>query len=180
MRELFSTTERLRILEAVIFKRGQFSVSETAGRLALSKGLVSKYLDLMVKAGVAKRHNGKFAVVGDSPTVKGVKVLLNLQRVPAGLFKKYPFVRAAGLYGSCAKGENTEESDVDIWIRIAKIAETEQAALTSALNREVADVKPLFLSQERLERLREEDPLFFYALAFGSIAVYGEENAFQL
>ncbi len=180
MREIFSTTERLKILERVIFKRGQVSVNETAGRLALSKGLVSKYLDFMAKAGMAKRHNGKFTIVENSPLVKGVKVLLNLQRIPTGLFRKYPFVKAAGLYGSCAKGENTEESDVDVWIQIGQAEEKEQAVLTSELSKKVENAKPLLLSKGRMEQLKKEDLLFYHALAFGSITLYGENDALQL
>jgi predicted nucleotidyltransferase len=174
MRDIFSTTERLRILEAVIFKPGPVSVNETASRLALSKGLVSKYLGLMAKAGMAKRHNGRFTIIGDSPLVKGVKVLLNLHRIPAALFKHYPFVKAAGLYGSCAKGENTEESDLDVWIQIDKAEEPAQAALTSELSKSIENARPLLLSKGKLARLKKEDPLFFYALTFGSITVYGE------
>lgn len=180
MREIFSTTERLKILEAVIFKQGQVSVNETASRLALSKGLVSKYLDLLAKAGMARQHNGKFTIIEDSPLVKGIKVLLNLQRIPASFFKRYPFVKAVGVYGSCAKGENTEESDLDVWILINKAEEAAQAALTSELNKKIENVKPLLLSKAKLEQLKKEDPLFFYALAFGSIAIYGGPDAFQL
>ncbi len=180
MKEIFSTKERLKILEAVIFKRGQVSVNETASRLHLSKGLVSKYLDFLAKAGMAKRHNGKFSIIENSPFVKGIKVLLNLQRVPTSVFRKRQFVKAAGVYGSCAKGENTEESDTDIWIRIAKTGETLQAALTSELNKKVDNAKILFLSDGKLEQLKKQDELFYHALTFGSITIYGENDALQL
>ena len=180
MKELLSTQERLRILEAVIFKRVQVSVNETATQLALSKGLVSKYLDLLAKAGMVKRRNGKFIVVETSPVVKGIKVMLNLQRLPISVFKKRPFIQAAGLYGSCAKGENTEESDMDIWIRVGQAQEKEQAALSSELNRRLGNAKVLFLPDGKLERLKKEDELFYHALAFGSITFYGVSDALQL
>jgi predicted nucleotidyltransferase len=180
MKEIFSTKERLRILEAVIFKRGQLSVNETAGRLHLSKGLVSKYLDFLAKAGMARRRNGKFSIIENSSLVKGIKVLLNLQRIPAGIFRKRPWVKAAGVYGSCAKGENTEDSDMDLWIRIAKTGETMQAALTSELNKKVGNAKILLLSDEKLDRLKKQDELFYRALVFGSITLYGENDALQL
>ena len=108
------------------------------------------------------------------------QVLLNLQRIPAGVFRKYPFVKAAGLYGSCAKGENTEESDMDVWIQIDTTEEKEQAVLTSELSRKVENAKPLFLSKGKLEQLKKEDSLFFHALLFGSITVYGGNDALQL
>lgn len=180
MRELLSTQERLRLLKAVIFKRGQVGVNETATQLALSKGLVSKYLDLLARAGMAKRYHGKFVIANASALVKGIKIMLNLQRLPIAVFKKRPFIQAAGLYGSCAKGENTEESDMDIWIRVGKAQEKEQAALSSELNRRLGNAKVLFLPDGKLERLKQEDELFYHALAFGSITVYGGSDALQL
>ena len=180
MEKIFSTKERLRVLEAVIFRQDRVSVNETSGRLRLSKGFVSKYLDFLARAGIAKRHNGKFAILGSSPLAKGIKILLNLRRFPAGIVKKCPFVIAAGLYGSCAKGENLEESDMDIWIRIGKVDEKEQAALTSELNKKVGNAKILFLADGKLEQMKKQDELFYHALSFGSITVYGASDALQL
>lgn len=36
-------------------------------------------------------------------------------------------MRGAGLYGSCAKGENTKDSDIDIWVKISNASELELA-----------------------------------------------------
>ena len=96
------------------------------------------------------------------------------------IFGKYPFVTAAGLYGSCARGDNSEESDVDVWIRLNDVEETEAAALTAEISRKVKNAKVLLLTDKRLKKIREEDTMFYHSLAFGSIILYGDKNATQL
>lgn len=177
---LFSTPERLKILQDVAFQTDLLNVNQIAARLKLSKGFVSKYLDLLAREGLAKRTNGKFILSPKISLVKGIKVLLNLHQMDPKLFKKYPFVLAVGLYGSCAKGENTEDSDVDLWIRINTTDPNKQAVLAAELRKRIKNVKILFLTEDKIERLRKEDQVFYHALSFGSITLYGNSNALEL
>lgn len=179
MENVFSTKERIKILQAVIYKKDNLSVSSIAAQLKLSKGLVSKYLDILVKEGVAKRSNGKF-IIRNSSLTKGIKILFNIKNVNPKIFKKYPFIKSVGLYGSCAKGENTDDSDVDLWIKIGEASEERQAVLTSELNKKIKNVKILFLTDKKIEKLKKEDKLFYYSLVFGSIIIYGDKDGLQL
>ena len=52
MESVFSTKERIKILRAVIFSEQPISVNIIAVRLKISKGLVSKYLDVLLKEGI--------------------------------------------------------------------------------------------------------------------------------
>ena len=108
MKNLFSTSQRIIILQAVIFRNGSVSVNNIAYQLNLSKGLVSKYFQILLKQKIFKKVKGGL-FVSDSPLVRAVKIMLNVKSIDLGIFSKYPFVTAAGLYGSCARGENTEE-----------------------------------------------------------------------
>lgn len=180
LENIFSTRERLKILDEVLFRTEHVSVNQIADKLKLSKGLVSKYLEILVQDGVAKRASGKLIVNQTSPLVKGIKVLLNIGRIHVGLFKKYGFVQGVGIYGSCAKGENAADSDVDLWIRVKEWNEERQAVLASALRKKIKNVKALFLSNEKIKRLKKEDELFYHALSFGSIILYGSQNALEL
>ncbi len=179
MENIFSTRERIKILEAVIYKRDNISVNNIANQLKLSKGLVSKYFDILVRKGIAKKSNGKF-VINNSSLTKGIKILFNINRINTKIFKKYSFIKSVGLYGSCAKGENTEDSDIDLWIRIGETSEEKQAALTSELNKKIKNVKILFLTDIKIEKLKKEDTLFYHSLVYGSIAIYGNEDGIQL
>lgn len=180
MENLFSTKERIKILEAVVFQTERISVNQIASKLKLSKGLVSKYLDILAQKGIAKRADEKFLVNQDNAFVKGIKVLLNIRKIDAGLFKQYPFIRAVGLYGSCVKGENADDSDVDLWIRISEANADKQAALAAVLRKKIENVKAVFLSDEKMKKLKKEDVLFYHALSFGSIVIYGAPNALEL
>jgi len=176
MESLFSTSERIKILEAVIFRTDSVSVNNIASQLGLSKGLVSKYFQILLKKQILKKEKGKL-VVADNASVKAVKILLNVRRIDTRIFGKYPFVTAVGLYGSCARGENTEDSDVDLWVRVKDIEETKIAPLTSEINKKIKNAKLLFLNDKKIEKLRKEDIMFYHSLSFGSIILYGDRDA---
>ena len=176
MEAIFSTKERIKILKSVIFTKQPISVNAVAARLKISKGLVSKYLDVLLKEGIAKKSSGKYLIV-DSPITKAAKILLNIKGIDAGIFKRFDFVVAAGLYGSCAKGENTDESDIDIWIKIEDISDEKAASLNAQMNKKIKNVKPLFLSAKKIEKIKKDDELFYHSLVFGSIVLYGESDA---
>jgi predicted nucleotidyltransferase len=176
MESLFSTSQRIKILEAVIFRTVSVSVNNIASQLGLSKGLVSKYFQILLKEQILKNEKGKL-VVADNTSVKAVKILLNLRKIDTRIFSKYPFVTAVGLYGSCARGENTEDSDVDLWVRVKDVEETKIASLTSEINKKIKNAKLLFLSDKKIEKLRKEDIMFYYSLSFGSIILYGDKDA---
>ena len=179
MEQIFSTKERIKILKAVIFNEKPISVNGVAGSINISKGLVSKYFDILAGEGVAKRSKGKYLIV-DSTITKGIKIFFNIQGLDTGIFKRYDFVEAAGLYGSCARGENTESSDVDIWLKIKEAHDVKIAPLTAEINKRIRNAKPLFLTAKKIEKMKKEDELFYHSLAFGSIIIYGDKNGIQL
>jgi len=176
VKRIFSTDERIKILKTVIFSKQPIRVNIIASKLKVSKGLVSKYLDVLLKEGIAERSNGKYVIV-DSAIAKGIRILLNIADIDIRIFNKFNFVEAAGLYGSCAKGENTEDSDVDIWIKIKEVGDEKTASLTAEMNKKISNVKPLFLTTKKIEKMKKEDELFYHSLSFGSIILYGEKDA---
>jgi predicted nucleotidyltransferase len=179
MESVFSTKERIKILRAVIFSNQPISVNFIAATLKISKGLVSKYLDVLLKEGIAKKSNGKYLIV-NSPITKASKILLNITGIDAGVFKKFDFVEAVGIYGSCVKGENTDESDVDLWVKIKDTSDAKAAFLTATMNKKIKNVKPLFLTTEKIAKMKKDDMLFYHSLSFGSIVLYGDKDALQL
>lgn len=179
MESLFSTSQRIKILQAVIFRTDSVRVNNIASQLRLSKGLVSKYFQILLNQKILKKKKGKL-VVSDSPSVRATKILLNIKKIDDRIFSKYPFITAVGLYGSCARGENNEESDVDLWIRLKNVEETKVASLTAEIGKKVKNAKVLLLSDKRLEKIRKEDTMFYHSLAFGSIVLYGDKNAAQI
>jgi len=172
---MFSTVERLAIVRAVIFRAGPFGVGELARKTGLSKGLVSQFLRMMKKEGLLRREKNSFFVV-DNVKTASVRLLLGLSGLDATVFRKFKFVRRAGLYGSFAKGTNNEDSDIDLWVLVDGASETELAGLTKALKAMDGRIRPLYLTREKLTRLKKEEQTFYYSLFFGTINVFGDEN----
>jgi predicted nucleotidyltransferase len=169
---LLSTEERVNILRGIIYRNEQLSVGKVAKDTKLSKGLVSKYLNLLAKEGVLKRTTGKFQLQENLET-KTLRIFLNLSYLHVDVLKRFKFVKSAGIYGSFAKGENREDSDIDMWLLISQAGEEQMAKLTGELRRVFGNLKPLYLTLEKIRVLRKEDPVFYHSLIFGSITIYG-------
>jgi predicted nucleotidyltransferase len=171
--KLLSTEKRERILNEVLFKEGEISVVDISRNLNISKGFVSKYFSLLATQKIVKKIKNKYTVV-DNLDVRLLKILFNLKRFSKFNFKRYRFVEGVGLYGSCAKGENTEDSDIDIWIKLSARDEDKLAKLTALLKKISEKTSPLYLTDEKLEVLKKEDPHFFNSLVYGSHIIHGE------
>ncbi len=173
--KLLSTKERVKTLKLILYKTDYIRVVDVAKELRLSKGLVSKFFDILVKENVLKKFETKCMAI-DNPHTRAIKIFLNIVSFDASLLKKFKFVKAAGLYGSLVKGTNTEESDIDLWIIIDKTNEENLARLTNQLKKKYVSIKPLYLTKEKIETLKKEDAVFYHSLVFGSINVYGKET----
>jgi len=173
--QVFSTKERILILQRALFSNKPLSVNCVAKELSLSKGLVSKYFDILVKEKILKKINNKFFVL-DNLFVRSIKIFLNINNIDLRIFKKFKFIKSVGLYGSCAKGVNDENSDIDIWIKTEKLEDKELARLNNELNKKFRNIKVLFLNEEKINNIKKTDPLFYHSLFFGSIILYGENE----
>ena len=99
---------------------------------------------------------------------------MNFWGMDKSFFEEYEFVKGVGVYGSVAKGENTEDSDIDMWLLVSQSSHENLAKLTSELRRELGNINPIYLTEEKIRLLRKEDASFYYSLAFGSILIYGK------
>ena len=171
--KLLSTEKREQILNEVLFKESEISVVNVSRNLNISKGFVSRYFSLLAEEKIVKKTKNKYKV-NDSLDVRLLKILFNLKRFSKFNFKRFPFVSGVGLYGSCAKGENTEDSDIDIWIKIGERDEERLAKLTVRMKKISAKISFLYLTDEKLEVLKKEDPHFYNSLVYGNINIYGE------
>ena len=102
--------------------------------------------------------------------------MFSLQKINTKLFKKYGFIKAVGIYGSSVKGTNSEDSDVDMWIRVNNVKKEDRIKLSSELRKKIENIKVLFLDDKKIKILKKEDSLFYYSLYFGSIVIYGGED----
>ena len=173
--KILSTKERIKILNQILYSEKEFGVNEIAKKSNLSKGLISKYFEILVKERILKKIKQKFSM-GENSSIKAIKIMLNLIKIDPRIFKRYKFVKAVGLYGSSVKGTNTESSDIDLWIKISKASDEKIANLTSELRKKIEKIKILILDDQKIEILNKKDPLFYNSLYFSSLIIYGKEN----
>ena len=122
LHELFSTKERLKILANILYKKDEINITEVAKEAGVSKGLVSNFFKILTKEKILSRRKRRFRV-NDNIKVKALKIFLNLYKIDESLFRKFGFVKGVGIYGSFVKGENSEDSDIDMWILVDKTDE---------------------------------------------------------
>ncbi|WP_456321599.1 nucleotidyltransferase domain-containing protein [Palaeococcus sp. (in: euryarchaeotes)] len=177
--KLVSTENRVKILEYVM-ERDTVSVEQTSRALHLSKGLISLYFSTLVDEGIIVKKEKIFKVRHEDPLMKSLKILLNTYRLKNLLSKfREPWMKSLGVYGSYAKGENRRESDIDIWILTDQMPSIEKTAyLQGRLRGEIGrDIDLLILTPDKLKRIRQNDPIFYYSIVFGSILIWGEDIA---
>lgn len=172
--KLLSTEERIRILNTVLFSQTEMRIAAISKSLNLSKGFVSRFFSILLQQKILKKSKNKY-FLQENINVRMLRILFNLSQFVNFNFKKYPFIKGVGLYGSCTKGENTEDSDIDVWIKIEKRDDEELAKLTSALKKVSAKISPLYLTKEKLDVLKREDLPFYNSLVHGSIRIFGED-----
>jgi predicted nucleotidyltransferase len=168
--------EKEKIIEFIVDNpTKRIRVRELAKQLGLSPAHISKTLKILVAHNMLKNNKADLS----NPYVKALKIFFNVNKiVEKNVVKKLKELEAlgAGVYGSWSNGTNYEDSDLDIWIKVEKRLEEMKVASVSNKIRKVIgkNVQILVLTKERIERLKREDPIFYYSLVFGSIILYGE------
>ncbi len=169
-----SSKERVETL-TFILERETVGVEETATLLGRSKGFVSQFFSLLEEEGILKKTGRRYRVL-KSPKVRAIKILLNIARITEVLEKhRKDWMVSVGIYGSFAKGENTEDSDLDIWIAVDEYPEEREIArVEREFSEEIGkQTHLLILTKERIDRLRKEDPVFYCEL-INSFVIWGE------
>lgn len=162
--KLFSTPERSRILERILSDpQERPQVRRIAKELGLSPAPVSKYLALLRGLGILDG-----TVHFENPLVRALKMLMNVEKVcgAVGKLGKIPWAKGIGIYGSWAKGANTKDSDVDVWMLAdAPVAELELAKAQAALKKSLGvECSVLLLTRQKLAQMKGKDPVLYYAL----------------
>ena len=80
LENIFSTEERIIIIKSIIYLEKEFGVNEIATKSKLSKGLVSKYFDILLKENILRKANKKF-LVGNNNNIRSLKILLTFRKL---------------------------------------------------------------------------------------------------
>jgi len=121
MRRILIATNRQKVLDFLIkYPGNEFLEKEIQKVTKISKSGVNFALRDLVKTGLVKKQKrGKIAfysIAFDHPIVKQLKVLKTLVNLEPLIKKIKKLSKKIILYGSCSRGENTSESDIDLFI----------------------------------------------------------------
>jgi predicted nucleotidyltransferase len=177
LNKLFSTKEREKVITYLLNNPSKpHRVRDVAKRLSISLGSISVFFAILKKNKILRRSGNEFRVDATSPLAKATKLMINIIGLDIGPLKKIPGLEGVGVYGSCANGTNREGSDMDLWAKVNKSVDFDVVAAASRQLKEKMkrDVQLLILDPGKLAQLKEEDPIFFYSLIYGSVVLYGK------
>ncbi len=163
-------------LEALIFLgrnyRESYYVRELAKILSISTGSASIQLRALEEAGlVTSEQRGRtllFRASISHPLVRETKIFASLLELSPLIAAMHDGIVRAILFGSCATGEDTDASDIDLYIETTD-REKVQALLTRfglGISRRIS---PVLVTPQEAAQLRSRDRPLFERIQSGKI-----------
>jgi len=157
--------------------RQSYYVRELANILSISTGAASGQLRILGEAGlVTSEQKGRtllYRATISHPVVREIKILatlLELSPLIASLEKHVPRMI---LFGSCAAGEDTDESDIDLFIETASRPFVSDL-ISQHERQEMRKLSPIIMSAEESLQLRVRDRPLYDRIRRGKYLI-GEE-----
>lgn len=170
---LIKTTHQKVISFFLAYPTRPFYGSEISKNIGISTGQTSKVLNDLYRAGLLeKERKGKtelYNTVQDSPTLRTYKVLGTLISISPLVEKLKKTSKRLILYGSCAKGTNIEESDIDILV----VSNNKDKVLDIIKQHPTknyygfSEIRPVIKKPSEWAALEEKDLVFFNEIQKG-------------
>lgn len=172
---LLTTEKKLRLLEGILFSHGEkVLVRAIAKKLDMNPGYVSILIKKMEVGDIVEKGR----VNDGSPRVRSLKIVLNIDKVTGAWEKlKRRKIRGFGVFGSWAKGTNSESSDLDAWIKTDKELGAQDISEIRKILRDetgATEVSLIAFTNDRITEIKEKDPLF-YSTLLNSFYIGGEQ-----
>jgi predicted nucleotidyltransferase len=152
--------------------RDSYYVRELSKLLTISTGSASAQLRNLKEAGlVASDQKGRtllFRAIIAHPVVREAKIFATLLELSPLISIKTPGILRMVLFGSCASGEDSEESDIDLYIE-TRDRRTVQDVLAGAGPVISRKLSPIIVSPEESLQLRTRDRPLFERIQAGKI-----------
>jgi len=157
--------------------RQRYYVRELAKVLAISTGAASGQLRRLLEAGlVTSEQKGRTLLYSANishPVVREAKILATLLELSPLIASLTNDASRMILFGSCASGEDTSESDIDLFIET-----TDRTVVTDQIsqygNQELRKISPIIMTDQESRQLRSRDPPLFERIRRGRYLI-GEE-----
>jgi predicted nucleotidyltransferase len=121
IRDYFFSTNQLRVLSFLAKSSDQeFHEREIARRTGISYGSANRILNGLLADGIlTRRQAGKmlfYSFNGGDPLAKTFKIFVSVSMLRPLIKNLQEFASEIVLYGSCARGEDTSASDMDLFV----------------------------------------------------------------
>lgn len=164
----------------VFFYRNSYEelyLRQLSRRLRLSTFSVKTYVDELVKEGIlleTRRGKERYLKASNNLTFRYLKIAYNLHKfLSSGIIdylkEKIAVLSSVVIYGSIARGEDTENSDLDLLI-IGQKVRLDLKKFEEKLGREII---PLFFKFSEWKKQAKENRGFYQNVIVDGIVVYG-------
>lgn len=147
-----------------------FYSSQVAVRTGLSKGGTNQILRSLAKQGVVEvEKKGRmifYRVDARSPFIRQFKILRNIALVDSLIKKIKPLAERIILFGSCATGDDTPASDIDLFV-LSREEEKIQKLIPEVKDRR--KIQLVIKSPQEFLALASKEPVFYGELQKGVV-----------
>ena len=147
------------------------TITSISKELEISVGSVHSILKKFEECGLVKtRTLGKNIIYNlepNNPIIKPFRIFDNINSINGFVERLKPISRKIVLFGSCSRGEDTESSDIDIFV----LTEVEKNKIFYELNKEnlKRQINPIIVNTVEFMDLENNDKVFFEEIMKGII-----------
>jgi predicted nucleotidyltransferase len=171
IKKLLYNQAPLRILSFLSLRsRKVFSAREISQATCLSKGTTHKVLRLFIDLNIlSKEHKGNaflYTLQSDNVLLKQFKIFENIFALKPVIEKIKSYCYQIILFGSCANGDNINESDMDLFIKSECDKKTILKLIDKYSSKDMQINSAIFDSLE-IAKLQKEDKVFLEQIKKG-------------
>jgi predicted nucleotidyltransferase len=171
MKEILFKTNPQKVIEYLIQKPGkEFLSKEIQIATKMSKAGANFALNDLAKANlVNSQQKGKtylYTINDENPVVKQLKILRTIMNLMPLIKKLKQKSSKIILYGSSSRGEDTEDSDIDLFIVTNLIEDIEKIVQR---NKHYKKVQPIIRKPLKYIEMEKTDPTFYQEIEKGIV-----------
>jgi predicted nucleotidyltransferase len=171
MKEILFKTNPQKVIEYLIQKPGkEFLSREIQIATKMSKAGANFALNDLAKANLVNRQQkGKtylYTINDENPVVKQLKILRTIMNLMPLIKKLKQKSSKIILYGSSSRGEDTEDSDIDLFIVTNLIEDIEKIVQR---NKHYKKVQPIIRKPLKYIEMEKTDPTFYQEIEKGIV-----------
>ncbi len=170
----------LKVIRGIIRETSDFSIRSISRKLKIGASTSKEALDFLFLQGILEKRvigrNHLFKIKNTFLT-KQIKVLYSLSEINFSglaeeLIGKIPELICAVVYGSVAKGEDDNKSDIDILLITRKSIRVPELKSQKFLSREITIINYTY---KEWKAKSEKEKAFYYEVILNCIILYGEK-----